>query len=248
MLYLYHGTDTQTSANKARALVKSLRSKRADATFVEIDADHWSKSIVQENAGGQGLFSAKYIILLDRVTENAEAKDQIADVTDIMKESDNIFIILEGKLNADLKKSLEKHAEKTVTSDLKETGGASGAGGAFAKRDFNIFALGDAIGARDPFKSWSIYRQAIDLGQETEAIVGTIFWQVKSIAIAADAPSAAASGLSPFVYSKSKKYAGNYSKEELRALMGDLISVYHDGHRGVADMELSIEKLLLGLR
>lgn len=241
MLYLYHGTDTQTSANKARALVKSLRAKRADATFVEIDADHWSKSIVQENAGGQGLFSAKYIILLDRVTENAEAKDQIADMTEIMKESDNIFIVLEGKLNADLKKSLEKHAEKTVTSDLKEVA-------ASFKKDFNIFALGDAIGARDPFKSWSIYRQAIDLGQETEAILGTLFWQVKSIAIAADAPSTAASGLSPFVYSKSKKYAGNYSKEELRTLLGDLISVYHDGHRGIVDMELAIEKLLLGLR
>ncbi len=241
MLYLYHGTDTQTSANKARALVKSLRTKRTDANFVEIDADHWSASAIQEHAGGQGLFSVKYIILLDRVTENAEAKEQIADLTDIMKESDNIFIILEGKLNADLKKSLEKHAEKTVTTDVKE-------GVALVKKDFNIFALGDAIGARDSFKSWSIYRQAIEAGQEIEGIVGTMFWQVKSIIVASDAASAGTSGLSPFVYSKSKKYVANYSKEELRALAGELITIYHDGHRGIVDMELAVEKLLLNLR
>ncbi len=239
MLYLYHGTNTQISANKARALVKSLRAKRLDANFAEISADNWSASLIQEHAGGQGLFSAKYIILLDRVTENAEAKDEIAKLADMMKESDNIFIVLEGKLNAELKKSLEKYAEKTEVSDTEKVA---------AKYEFNIFALGDALGARDPMRSWAIYRQAVDLGNEVEAIVGTLFWQVKSIIVAADAPSAAASGLSPFVFSKSKKYAGNYSKKELSALLGELITIYHDGHRGVTDMETAIEKLLLGLR
>jgi DNA polymerase III delta subunit len=241
MLYLFHGPDTSTSATKARALVKSLRTKRPDATFVEIDADHWNVSAIQEHAGGQGLFSAKYIILLDRVTENAEAKEQISNFTDIMKDSDNIFIILEGKLNVDLKKSLEKHAEKVVVSEVKEAATSF-------KKDFNIFALGDALGARNSFKSWSIFRQAIEAGNEIEGILGTLFWQVKSIMVASDAASVAASGLSPFVFAKSKKYASNYSKNELGGLLENLIIIYHDGHRGVTDMELATEQLLLSLR
>ncbi len=241
MLYLFHGTDTQASANKARALVKSLRTKRPDATFAEIDADHWSFSAIQEHAGGQGLFSSKYLILLDRVIENAEAKEQISKLTEMMKESENIFIILEGKLNAELKKSLEKNAEKVVTSDLKEAA-------TNAKRDFNIFALGDALGERNSGRAWAIYRQAIDIGLETESILGTLFWQAKSIIVASEAASASASGLSPFVFSKSKKYAGNYSKEELNKLTERMISIYHDGHRGLVNMELAIEQLLLGLR
>ncbi len=240
MLYLFHGTDTKIALSKARATVNSLRAKRVDAAFVEVDADHWSVSIIPEHAGGQGLFSNKYIILLNKVTENPEAKDKISKFTEMMKESENIFIMLEGKLNADLKKALEKHAEKTVVCDLKDV--------AAKKSEFNIFALGDALGSRESFKAWSIYRQAIDAGQEIQVIIGTLFWQMKSIIVASEAQSAAASGLSPFVYSKSKKYAANFSKNESTALLNDLITIYHDGHRGVVDMEKGIEKLLLNLR
>lgn len=248
MLYLYHGTDTQTSANKARALVKSLRAKHEGAAFAEMDSDHWSISAIQENAGGQGLFYSKHIIFLDRVTDNVEAKDQIGDMTSVMKESSNIFIVLEGKLNADLKKSLEKYAEKVVVSDVKEKVGGKFVGKGGGKEEFNIFALGDALGNRDSFKAWSIYRQAIDAGLELESIIGTLFWQVKSIVVANETTSASASGLSPFVYSKSKKYAGNYSKDELKSLAKSLVTIYHDGHRGLIDMELGVERLLLNLR
>ena len=220
MLYLFHGTDTQTSANKAHVLVKSLRVKREDATFVEIDADHWNVSTIKEHAGGQGLFSAKYIIFLDRVSENASAKEEVVDVVDIMKESENIFIMLEGKLNADLKRGLEKHSDKTVVSDMKDASDK--------KSEFNVFALANALGERNALKSWSIYRQAIDAGQEIEGVVGMFFWKVKTL--------------------MTTDYVGKYSKDELKTLAGELITIYHDGHRGMTNIELAVEKLLLGLR
>ena len=89
--------------------------------------------------------------------------------------------------------------------------------------------------------------QAIELGIEPEAIAGTLFWQTKSIAIANLASSASSSGLSPFVFSKSKKYANNYSKSEISELNSKLITMYHDAHRGMNDLELSIESFLLNL-
>ncbi len=76
-----------------------------------MDADHWSSSIIEENIGGQGLFSAKSMVFLNRVTEKVEAKDSLVDFLEVMKESQNVFVILEGKVNADLKKGFDRKEE-----------------------------------------------------------------------------------------------------------------------------------------
>lgn len=243
MLYVFHGSDSHTALTKASALVASLRAKKPDASYVRIEAGMWNPSIIEEHLGGQGLFSNKYIIFLDRITENAEAKESLPDLAPAMQESANIFVVAEAKLNAELKKAFEKHAEKVVEALLRSSQAQS-----FEGQEFNIFALADAVGERNSFKSWSVYRQAVDMGSESESIVGTLFWQVKSMIMAATGKSAGETGLSPFVYSKAKRAAGNYSSEELTQLSTKLITLYHDGHRGVVDLELGVERLLLGLK
>lgn len=239
MLYVFYGTDIAGSSSKALKLVESLRTKKPDAAFARVEAKDWSVDLIQEHLGGQGLFSNKYIILLDRLSESSEAKEELADYISAFQESPNIFIALEGKLNAELKKAFEKHAEKAVVTDKVE------AKGGFGKGDFNIFALADAVGNRDAFKSWKIYREAIENGIEPENIVGTLFWQAKSMVLAREASSASQAGVSPFVFTKSKRYANNYSKDEMGKLVNELIILYHNGHRGINNLELSIEKVLL---
>lgn len=240
MLYVFYGSDIAKSRDKAGALISFLRNKRPDASFIHVDADKWSTSIIEEHAAGQGLFSNKYIVFLDRITENRLAKEEIIDSLSLTQDSSNIFIVLEGKVLSELKKAFDKYAEKVVESEeIKNT--------KFNKNDFNIFALADAVGARDSFKSWSLYRQAIDKGIESENIIGTLFWQIKSLILAAQSKSAAEAGLNPFVFSKSKKYSSNYSPEELYSLMEKLNTLYHDGHRGLVNLELSVERLMLGL-
>ncbi len=248
MLYVFHGPDTATATDKAHALVNSLRAKRPDATYVKVDADSWSASVIEEHLGGQGLFSNKYLVFLDRLTENAEAKEILPGFIAAMNESANIFIVLEGKINAELKKAFEKSAEKIVVCEKQDTASKFGQAGAGKKEEFNIFALADALGERNPLKAWMVYRQAVDNGNEPESIIGTLFWQAKSMALAANATSAGEAGISPFVFSKAKRYAGNYSKEELGSLLGNLITLYHDGHRGMYDMELAVERLLINIR
>jgi len=249
MLYVFHGSDIARSGDKARSLVHSLRVKKPDAAFVAVTASDWNPSIIEEHLGGQGLFSNKYIIFLDRLTENVEAKEKLADFIAAMNESANIFIVSEGKLNAELKKAFEKDAEKMVVTDLVESGGRSTSSqGNQGKSDFNVFALADALGSRDTFKAWSLYRQAIDTGLEAENIIGTLFWQAKSMLVAANVKSASESGLNPFVFSKSRKYSANYSIPELNSLVTKLVTLYHDGHRGMGDMELAVERMMLGLK
>ena len=240
MLYVYHGTDVSKSAGKANALARSLLEKKSDASFVKIGADDWSPDVLTEHACGQGLFSGKYIILLDRVSENPLAKDALVDSADILAGSANIFIVVESKLNVAQKKAFEKYASKLVVTELSVVQKKVGA-------DFNIFALADAVSARERSKSWAIFRQAIDNGHEMESIIGTLFWQVKSMKQASGADGAAKSGLNPFVFSKAQRGAKNYSAQELAKLTASLIDIYHDGHRGLVDMELATEHLLLQL-
>jgi DNA polymerase III delta subunit len=209
MLYVFYGTDAAQAGEKARALVESLRQKRPDAAYEKIDADSWDPSVLQSHLGGQGLFSNKYIVFVDRVTENKSAKEELADYIEAMQESPNIFILYEGKVLTELKKALEKHAEKIVVVDEKKAAGSFFGGGDGP----NIFALADAVGKRDAVRAWTLYRQAVDGGIESEAIIGMLFWKAKSL--------------------------------ENKALAKRLVTLYHDGHRGLCDLELGIEKLVL---
>ncbi len=238
MLYIFYGTDNKKVTDKARTLVDSLRTKKPDASFVEINSDNWNSSIIEEHVGGQGLFSNKYIVYINKVGNDDDVVEKMIDVMGVMKESSNIFIISEGKVGADLKKSFEKHGEKVVVFDEMEK---------VAKKEFNIFSLADAIGNRDRFRAWSIYREAVTNGLESESILGTIFWQLKSMAVASGAKTASEAGLNPFVFSKAKKGASIYKDGELGKLLERAIVLYHDGHRGLVDLELGIEKLMLRL-
>ena len=214
MLYLFSGTDIATSAEKAHKLIDSLCAKKPDALLVRIEADNWSKSIISEHLGGQGLFSNKYIVFLDRLTENADAKENLADFIPTMHESENIFIVLEGKLNAELTRAFAKDTDKAVVSEAKMERSKDGNIGSF-----NIFALADAFAKRDALRSWNIYRQAIDSGTEPENIAGVLFWKMKTI----------------------------YTNPEVRDLSEKLITSYHDAHRGMVNLELELEKMLLSL-
>jgi DNA polymerase III delta subunit len=252
MLYVFHGSNTHSAVTKASSLVNSLRAKKPDASYVRIESENWTPSVIEEHLGGQGLFSNKYIILLDRVTENAEAKELLSDSIAPMQESSNIFIIVEGKISAELKKIVDKNAEKVVECSLPASDSESNMPGAnkrpaATKEDFNIFTLADAVGQKDPVKSWMLYRHAIDNGVEPENIIGTIFWQLKSMSVSVSGNSAGETGLSPFVYSKAKRAAANHSPSTLDELTKKFVTLYHDGHRGKIDMEMGVERVLLGL-
>lgn len=171
MLYVFYGSDIAQAGTKARSLVESLRTKRPDAAYEKMDADSWNKNAIEGHLGGQGLFSSKYIIFLDRVAEKAIGKEELPDIVEAMQESPNVFIILEQKPNAELKKVLEKYAEKIVVADKADK--------TEGKEGFNIFALTGSIGT-DPVKAWTMYRKAIEDGMEPEAVVGVLFWKAKT--------------------------------------------------------------------
>lgn len=239
MLYFLYGTDSKKARNKLHELLETLQKKKPDASVFRIEAEQWNSAQFEELLSGQGLFSNKYIVVLDRVFENAEAKEYIVDSLKKVAESDNVFIFIEGKIDVATLKKIEKNAQKTQEFEEKKNTPAAQA--------FNMFSLTDAFGTRDKKKLWVLYQQAIASGAQPEEIHGILFWQLKSMIVASEAGSAEAAGLKPFVYQKSRGFAAKFSATELRSMSSAFIDIYHNARRGISDMDIALEKFVLGL-
>lgn len=67
MLYTFFGSDIDKIRNRSRALVDVLRNKRQDAGFFRLNLQNWNNSHFTELILSIGLFSPKYIVILDNI-------------------------------------------------------------------------------------------------------------------------------------------------------------------------------------
>lgn len=238
MLYFLYGTDTDKAREKAHELLETLQKKKPDAAVFRIEAEKWNEVHLEELIGGQGLFSQKMLIFADRVFENEEAEAAIEKNLEEIGKSDNVFIFLEHKVRKALLLEITEVAEKVQEFESKEEK---------KKPEFNIFSLTDAFGKKDKKKLWVLYQKALEADAVPEEIHGILFWQLKSMLVAATAESASSAGLAPFVFTKAKSFLKNYSSEELKQLSSKLVRMYHDAHRGIHDFEIALERLILTL-
>ncbi len=218
MIYFLHGTDIDKARTKANELVTLLLKKKPDASFFKMDVENWDEAVLEGYVAGQGLFENKYIILFDRLCEDKNIKESFLSNIKGISESQNIFIILEGKLDKVSIGKIGKKAEKTQEFLAAEKA---------KKEESNVFALADAVGKRDKKNAWMLYRKAIDKGEAPEALHGMMFWKVKTMLLGG--------------------YFGTYTSAELYELADRLITVYHDSRRGVHELETGVEELILSL-
>ncbi|MBX4198036.1 hypothetical protein KW782_01745 [Candidatus Parcubacteria bacterium] len=241
MIYLLYGSDTEKSRSKLHELVGSLVKKKPDASHVRITDETFTESSLDEHISGMGLFSQKTIVELDNVFRNKEAKPVVLERLKDIAESENIFVVLEGELNAGEVKKFEKHAEKVQEFDEPHSAEASRGG------DFKIFALTDAFGKRDRKQLWVLYTKAKRKNISDEEIHGILFWQIKALFQAKSAKNAKDAGLNPFVYQKSQGFLKNFQETELQTTSSKLVSLYHDARRGIIDFGSGLEMFILSL-
>jgi DNA polymerase III delta subunit len=215
MIYFLHGTDTDKGRKKAHEMIDALQKKKPNASFFKMSNENWSEAQLEEYASSMGLFEGKYIVFLDRLCEDKKIKDDFLSEIKKLGTSQNIFIVLEGKLDKASATKIEKNSEKTQEFSLPEK----------KKEEYNAFALADAVGKRDRKNAWMLYRKAIDKGEAPEALHGMMFWKIKTMILGG--------------------YPGAYTKEELYTLAERLITTYHDSRRGVHELETGVEAILL---
>ncbi len=219
MLYLLHGTDFEKVREKANSLQQDLLKKKPNASIFRFNAENFNQFQLEELITAQGLFENKYIVILDRVIENEEAKEFILKSLNNLKESSHIFIILQQKLDKASLTRIEKQAEKAQAFSA-DPSIKLGAG----KEKFNIFSLTFALEYRDKRKLWILYQTARK-NAVPEEIHGILWWKVKNMILSGK--------------------AGKYSADELKKIAFTLVSIYHDAHRGLFEFDLALERFIL---
>lgn len=247
MIYFVTGDSREKVQKTSHGIIAVLQKKRPEALLFRVNADEWNPDTFAGIATGQGLFESKYIVVLDSLFQNEESAEYLEARIKELKDADHAFVFVEYSPKAPTKKLISKHAEKVW--DVADIAGAAGSKNTdlVPKKEFNVFAITDALGERNQARLWSLYQKALLNGSEPEEIHGLLFWQIKSLLAAAQSKTAADAGMKPFVWGKSQGFLRNYSLPELRKISSDMISLYHLSRIDGAPLEIALEEFVLGV-
>jgi hypothetical protein len=236
MIHLFYGTDFGAARSQAKAQI-ATHTKGGD-TLVYLDSNNFTPESLDECVSTQGLFSARCVVDMKDICELAERRDIVLERIEDMAASPNVFVWTERGLDAKTSAVVKKH-----TQTFKEFA-------AKAKGKDNApvtFAFATLCAQKDKKRAWEMYVSRVREESAPEESCGTLIWQYKMIMLAHVSSDAAEVGASPYAYSNAKRLAQKVSKKEAAATLRDLISLYHDAHRGKVDLEAGIERFVLNL-
>ena len=144
-------------------------------------------------------------------------------------------MVIEGTLLAAPKKAYAKYAESLEEFKAEK------------EERFNTFAMADALAAKDKKRLWLLLQEATAAGLAAEEIIGVLWWQLKTLRLAAITNSAREAGLKDFPYNKAKRALVKFKDSELERTSESLLAVYHGGHGGKRDIDLALEQWTLSL-
>lgn len=241
MLYLIYGTDSHKARKKLHELLDLAKKKRLDAELFKITSENWSEAQFDELLVSQGLFEHKYTVVLDNLFEKKEIKDYVMGRLQQIGESNQIFLILEGKVDAASLKKIEKYSKKIQEFKKKENNSPGFRGDG----EHNIFSITDGLIEKDKRKLWVSLIDFIRQGTAPEEIHGIFFWQIKNMILVDRAKNIGETGLSPFVYKKALAGSRNYNSEELSQMSSELVDMTHKVRNGEGELEIMLEKWVL---
>lgn len=231
MLHIFFGNGAIGVRQKAFSFVKD---KEQEGFALErIEAESYVQGVCTDIANSMSLFGGKTVYLIDTPSSDALFGEEVQTSLQLFKESQNIFVIIETSLLAPAKKVFAKYANtmEEVTTPVAER--------------FNAFSMADSLSSKDKKTLWLQLQDAKQAGLSAEEIIGTLWWQLKTLRLAKLTRSASEAGMKDFPYNKAKRALHNFKDEELESLSKSLLSLYHDGHLGKRDIDLSLEKWTL---
>lgn len=232
MLYAYFGDDVTKVRTEALKKANELVAPGGDVT--RITSEMARDGRLRDALGATSLFRPHEVFLLDTLSEESESSLSFLELVDALAESGNHFVVIEGPLLAGPKKVFEKHA--VSLTEYKKV-----------KKEFNPFALGDALVHRDKKTLWILLQEAWREGKSNEELIGTLFWQLKMLRLAEGTKNALEAGQKPFVYDKAKRALEKFKPGEIAKISHALVTLYHDGHTGKRVLANALEAWVLRL-
>src|SRR3989339_1800994 len=101
MLYLFSGDEFKRKILNYEKFIKSLPNQAgiAPAEIFFINRNDFNPTQVESFYSGSSLFSALSAVVFKNVLEYEETRDFVLEKLDLMDQSANTFVFLEGKLN-----------------------------------------------------------------------------------------------------------------------------------------------------
>lgn len=241
MIYLFHGSDEYRVGEKARVFLDILRKRKPEAPFFEFDEETISILILEELSNAQGLFESNNIVAVQNTLTLPEIEEYVKENTLVLAESGTVFVFKEEKVPTSLKKVLQRYSKKIWVFDEKEIK---------ERKNTLVFELADSFSVRDKQKTWVLLQKALKSGLKPEQILSTLFWQVKNMFSLAQAEeegeqAVTALSLNPFVERKARRFAKNFTEEELHCLSSSLVTLYHEARLGGEELEMGLERFML---
>jgi DNA polymerase III delta subunit len=226
MLSVFFGKDPAAVRTRANEYLASLPE---GAALARIDADTYEEGQIADALGSSSLFGEETRYLIDSPASLDALAAEAAALREELGASSKHFLILEGPLLAAEKKKYAAHA-----AHMEEIEAAG-------NERFNTFALAESLARRDKKALWLGLCDARRAGITAEEVIGILWWQLKAIRLAALTRTPAEAGMKDYPYKKAKHAAGLFPEEEWEQLSRELLTLYHDGHAGGRDIDLSLE-------
>jgi DNA polymerase III delta subunit len=231
MLHVFCGSDTV--AVRTRALV-ALAPFEVDGIIpTRLEAETYESGALAHFLGRVSLFGGAAVCVLDTPSSDETFLLETQNALVALAEPPHTFVLIESAPTAEYRRQLKKHATSFV--ELK----------AEAKEKSDQFALGNALAARDKKTLWIVLTQELRSGTAPEALVGLLWYQLKTMRLAALTKTAGEAGLKEFPYKKAQVALKKYGTEEVERLSSELLDVYHRGHAENGDMKVGLEKWVL---
>ncbi len=237
MVIFFYGNDTIAKRRAKDVFVADALKKNKGAVHLQISDAEFSREMIEPLVSENSLFGEKSIIELYNIFDTEENEQFVLGMLPALVASNNLFVFVENTFTKDILSKIDKSDAKTERFDTK----------AVFKKEWNAFALTDAFALRDKKNTWILFTQAIERGSSAEEIIGTLFWQVKTLLLIKGSknPTAENLGINPFVFKKALSASARFSEKEIATFNSRLVSIYHDSHRGLVDGEVALEQFLL---
>jgi DNA polymerase III delta subunit len=230
MLHIFLGDNESDVRIEARKFARELSDKKKCVLDEPENVYSWEEIIFSKS-----LFGPQTLTFFD-INQKDFASDFLKN-KEKFESSENIFVF---SAKSSLVKSEGLKSDKNfVLHEVKN--------GVLKKEFANVFGLSDAVARRDKKQAWLLYRKFIEEGLSPEEIHGTIFWQIKSLAIVEVSNDYTEAKMKPFVFTKAKSFLKKFKEGEVKSWLGKLVEIYHKSHRGEYTLENALEIFILGV-
>lgn len=233
MLYVFCGNNTNEIRRKALNKAEDLSEQGFAVTILE--AETFEPGSLSAAASSASLFGGREVYVVDTPSINTEMEEELESVLPLLNDSQNAFVIIEGSLLAAARKRYEKFAESVM--EYKSAAGER----------FNAFSLADALSRKDKKSLWMLFHEARQNGIATEELIGVMWWQLKTLRLAALCGSAAEAGLKEFPYTKAKRALAKFAPLEISTISRSLLALAHESRLGLYDADAALERWILRL-